>query len=68
MFPAPYKVSNPEGGERAVGMDKSKIGKESWILGQCPNTYNTSAQRNFKSPKYDPASKRADNLAAKSLR
>jgi len=41
MTPAPYKVSNPVGAQKAKAIDANLLGKESWILGQCPGTYKT---------------------------
>ena len=41
MQPAPYKISNPVGAEKTKAIDGAALRKESWILGQCPDTYNS---------------------------
>jgi len=41
MSPAPYKISNPVNPEKIKTYDKNELGKESWILGQCPETFKT---------------------------
>ena len=41
MQPAPYKVSNPDGAELVKPIDGAALRKESWILGQCPDTYHS---------------------------
>lgn len=53
MTPAPYKVSNPKNAERMLPVDGQALRRESWILGQCPDTYNTSNKNAFKSPSMD---------------
>ena len=50
LNPAPYKVSNPEGGMRPKPMDKNKLGRESWTLGTYPDIYKTVNQNSFNSP------------------
>mmetsp|Transcript_26186 Transcript_26186/g.32738 ORF Transcript_26186/g.32738 Transcript_26186/m.32738 type:complete len:140 (-) Transcript_26186:1510-1929(-) len=54
MTPAAYKVSMPDNAERAKPIDGTALRKESWILGQCPKTYDTSNQKAFRSPSIDP--------------
>ena len=68
MVPAPYKVSNPVGAEKVKAIDANILGKESWILGQCGNYYNTTQQRSFNNPKMDVQVMNNDRLAAKQLR
>ena len=60
MTPAPYKVSNPKGADRIMPVDGTALRRESWILGQCPDTYNTSNNRTFKSPSMDTNQMRKD--------
>ena len=50
MHPAPYKVSRPEGAEKIPAIDGAALRKESWILGQCPDYYNTAQKAAFRSP------------------
>ena len=64
MVPAPYKVSNPVGAEKVKAIDANILGKESWILGQCGNYYNTTQQRSFNNPKMDVQVMNNDRLAA----
>ena len=68
MHPAPYKVSRPEGAAKINPIDGAALRKESWILGQCPDTKTTNMQRSFQSPMQNPAQKFKDNEAARVLR
>lgn len=68
MQPAPYKVSNPANAELVKPIDGAALRKESWILGQCPDTYHSIQRSSFKSPGTDAETKRRDNKAAQDLR
>ena len=68
MHPAPYKVSNPVNAEKINPIDGAALRKESWILGQCPDTKVTNMQRTFQSPQMDRSQKAKDNEAARALR
>lgn len=68
MIQAPYKVSRPEGAEKVPPIDGAALRKESWILGQCPDYYNTATKAAFRTPNYDPAQKSKDNKTARDLR
>ena len=58
LTPAPYKQSFPQQAERVKPIDGAALRKESWILGQCPETYSTVNQQSFHSPKIDPSSRK----------
>lgn len=68
MIPAPYKVSNPKAGERVKPVDGIALRKESWILGQCPDTFNTTNSATFRSPSMDTIQLNKTSEAAKALR
>lgn len=68
MTPAPYKVSNPIGAEKVKSIDKSLLGRENWILGQCPDSYGTVSGNAFASPRLNPETVRQDAIAAKALK
>lgn len=68
MTPAPYKVSNPVGAEKVKSIDKNLLGKESWILGQCPNAFGTVSKMSFTSPRMNPETVASDKVAARALK
>ncbi len=53
MHPAPYKISNPVGAEKVKSIDGAALRKESWILGQCPDTHGSVNTLSFRSPALD---------------
>ena len=67
LSPAPYKVSNPIGGQRPEPIDKNKLGRESWTLGTYPDTYKTINKFSFESPA-QTNDKRTQLEAAKALK
>ena len=68
MTPAPYKVSMPQNAERVKPIDGAALRKESWILGQCPDTYNTINKNAYRSPSIDPTLRGKNADAARSLK
>ena len=68
MSPAPYKVSMPQNAERVKAIDGAALRKESWILGQCPDTYNTSNRNSFRSPSIDPTLRGKNAQAVRELK
>ena len=68
MYPAPYKVSDPSGAERAKAKDSNELRKESWTMGQHPETFTSVQKQTFTSPKILPGEKARDNQIAKDLR
>lgn len=68
MYPAAYKVQQPEGGFRPQPIDKNLLGREHWILGQCPETFNTINQKTFNAPRAEASERKQQNDAARALR
>ena len=68
MYPAPYKVSDPSGAVRAKAKDSNELRKESWILGQCPETFTSVQTRSFTQPRVIEGEKAKDNQIARDLR